>query len=226
MVSDVGFRDSSNASANANAASLDVIGRHFWQSVGWLNPYLMLGIGGDLYAPAIQNPFGDFFHIQTAVGSLYVINSFWAVDYAVAYHLLAPITQPYSYGEFRLGLNYRFGGQARVNANAAPKYEAQAVETIPDAAVDRIIGHFTYEVRLGDSLAKIARLKLGNEQLWPLLAAENAATVKDPQLILPRQRLEIRHHYDDDKKKAAIRKAWLVPTPTPRNLSTTTQASK
>jgi hypothetical protein len=219
MINDAVFNSSTKLSTDS--ITVDAIGRHFWQPYAWLNPYAMLGIGGNFFEPAMTNPFGDVFHMQAALGNLFVLNSYWALDYAVAYHLLAPITAPYAYAEFRIGLSYRFGGQPRVNYNKPPDHIAIQVETLPSENVDRIVGHFDYEVKLGDSLYSIAQAKLGNAQLWPLLADENAATVKDPQWIFPKEHIEIKHHYPEDKKKAAIFRAWLVKDQAPKGLSPT-----
>lgn len=49
----------------------------------------------------------------------------------------------------------------------------------------------TYTIQPGDSLSKIAKLKLGNANLWPKIHEANKDTIKDPNKIFPGQVIKI-----------------------------------
>lgn len=49
----------------------------------------------------------------------------------------------------------------------------------------------TYTIQAGDSLSKIAKLKLGNANAWPKIHEANKDTIKDPNKIYPGQVIRI-----------------------------------
>jgi len=49
----------------------------------------------------------------------------------------------------------------------------------------------TYTIQAGDSLSKIAKLKLGNANAWPKIHEANKDTIKDPNKIFPGQVIKI-----------------------------------
>ena len=49
----------------------------------------------------------------------------------------------------------------------------------------------TYEVQKGDSLSKIAKVKLGNGNLWKKIFDANTDILRDPDKIFPGQKLKI-----------------------------------
>jgi nucleoid-associated protein YgaU len=49
----------------------------------------------------------------------------------------------------------------------------------------------TYTIKPGDSLSKIAKLKLGNANDWPKIHEANKDTIKDPNKIFPGQVIKI-----------------------------------
>jgi len=49
----------------------------------------------------------------------------------------------------------------------------------------------TYTIQSGDSLSKIAKLKLGNANDWPKIHEANKDTIKDPNKIFPGQVIKI-----------------------------------
>ncbi|MFC0678076.1 transglycosylase family protein [Lysobacter korlensis] len=81
----------------------------------------------------------------------------------------------------RLGLSGKSGSIASPSAKKAPKAAPKASAQRPSA---------TYTVRSGDTMSKIAA-KLGVRGGWKKLAAANSATVRNPNLIFPGQKLRI-----------------------------------
>lgn len=61
-----------------------------------------------------------------------------------------------------------------------------ASSTAPDAQT-----YETYEVQKGDSLSKIAKMKLGNGNLWKKIFDANTDILRDPDKIYPGQKLKI-----------------------------------
>ncbi len=86
----------------------------------------------------------------------------------------------------RLGLS-GYGGSIASPKASAPKAAAPKASA-PKASVP--LSGATYTVRSGDTLSKIA-WKLGVRGGWKKLAAANVATVPNPNLIFPGQKLRI-----------------------------------
>jgi hypothetical protein len=197
-----------------NLSVLDVVGRRWFAPWHAFNPYVLLGVGGDLFRDSYKQPFGDVFHVQVALGSQYVFDSHWALDYALDYHVLAPLNTAYHFPGARIGLSYRYGTQPKVNQIAPPPLEVNGVEELSQARIESIMGGLHYTVKPGDTLYGITgkpEARLGNPNLWPLVAAANAKTVKDPQLIMPGQVIQVRHNYTNEEKLEALRKASDIP---------------
>ena len=89
----------------------------------------------------------------------------------------------------RLGLS---GTSGSINSPKASASKPKAAASKPKAAPRSSAGSSgaTYTVRSGDTLSKIAA-KLGVRGGWKRLAAANTATVKNPNLIYPGQKLRI-----------------------------------
>jgi hypothetical protein len=206
-ISQVSLRD--GASNNYNFGSLDLIARRWFQPWKGLNPYLQLGLGGNLFRASFKDPWGDVFHAQLGLGSHYVLDSHWSIDYGISYHAVAPLDTPHQYMAGRLGLSYRYGTQPRVNRIAPPPVAASGVEELDEARVREVVGKVAYTVKPGDSLYVISGKPelLGRSVLWPLVHENNAAEVKDPHFILPGQVLEVRRNYSPDEAEQARRKA-------------------
>ncbi len=204
-------------------AAFDVVGRRWMHPWHGFNPYLLLGLGGNIFKDSYKQPFGDVFHSQFALGSQYVFDSHWAMDYALDFHVMAPLNTPYYFIGARLGLSYRYGTQPKVNQIAPPPVEANGVEELSPERVATVVGGVHYHVRPGDTLSGIAARPhlLGEANLWPLVAEANASTIPDPQLIYPGQVIQVRHNYTRAQKAKARRKAELIHNPRP--LSATAQ---
>jgi nucleoid-associated protein YgaU len=207
---------------------LDLIGRRWFKPWKAFNPYVLLGVGGDLFRDAYKQPFGDVFHAQLALGSQYVFDSSWALDYALDSHVLAPLNTPYVWLGARLGLSYRYGTQPKVNQIAPPPLQVSGVEELSQDRVDQALGRLRnlesaqaaqqaqldaiirYVVKDGDSLYKITGSKdhLSDPNLWPIVYDLNHNEIKDPNLIFPGQEVLIRKVVTADEVKAA-RKALL-----------------
>jgi nucleoid-associated protein YgaU len=84
----------------------------------------------------------------------------------------------------KLGLSGKSGSIAS-QAAAAPKASAPR-----STATSKVASGATYTVRSGDTMGKIAS-KLGVRGGWKRLAAANAATIANPNLIFPGQKLHI-----------------------------------
>ena len=192
------------------ASVLDLIGRRWFKPWHAFNPYVLLGVGGDLFKDAYKQPFGDVFHAQLALGSQYVFDSTWALDYALDAHVLAPLDTPYTWVGARMGLSYRYGTQPKVNQIAPPPLDVTAVEELSEAKVSLVVGMIHYTVKEGDSLYKITGAKehLQDPELWPAVYDLNHNEIKDPNLIYPGQQVLIRRVVTAEEAKAA-RKAWL-----------------
>lgn len=208
--------------------SLDLIGRAWLGNYRFFNPYVKLGVGGNLFRDSLKNPFGDVLHLEFALGSTYVFNTHWALDYGVAYHGVAPLEVPYTYATGTLGLSYRYGTQPKVNAIAPSEVFATGIDSLDEVALDKVMGRvrvknveyrtIQYTVKPGDSLYMIARRnsKLGDAELWPVLYEINRAQIHDADviepgmvLVIPRQiskeqaakAKELAHEKDKDGKK-------------------------
>jgi nucleoid-associated protein YgaU len=64
--------------------------------------------------------------------------------------------------------------------------QSGASSTAPGAEVFE-----TYEVKPGDTLSKIAKLKLGDANAWNKIFQANTNILKDPNKIFPGQKLKI-----------------------------------
>ena len=92
-------------------------------------------------------------------------------------------------------------------AKAAVKTVKKAAETIPQA------GSSKYTVVKGDSLWRIAgRSKIYNNSFkWPLLYKANKSSIEDPDLIYPKQSLQVRKNFTSDEVEDAVNKAKETP---------------
>ncbi len=88
----------------------------------------------------------------------------------------------------------------------------QAVKTVKKAAAPAA-GTSRYNVVRGDSLWKIAGKKsiYSNSFKWPLLFRANKNIIEDPDLIYPRQNLQVRKNFTGEEVKDAVRKAKETP---------------
>jgi hypothetical protein len=193
-------------------SALDLVGRRWFHPWHAFNPYFLLGLGANIFKDSYKQPFGDVFHTQLALGSQYIFDSHWAMDYALNCHVLAPLSTPYYFVGAQLGLSYRYGTQPRRNRIAPPPVEANSVEELSTERVSRVVGSVNYHVKEGDSLYGIAGRPhlLGDPNLWPLVAENNAMTVEAAQLIIPGQVLKVRHNYSQAQRKAALAKASKI----------------
>src|SRR6185369_14114959 len=66
----------------------------------------------------------------------------------------------------------------------------------------------TYLVLKGDCLWKISENILGSGHKWPLLFAENQGQIKNPNIIYPKQELEIPTAVSDEDLKKAYQIAF------------------
>ena len=64
-----------------------------------------------------------------------------------------------------------------------------AAPTLPQPSGQ--LGERSYVVMRGDSLSKIAKREYGDANMWPRIYAANKATINDPNLIHPGQKLTI-----------------------------------
>jgi LysM repeat protein len=195
QVQQVSLRD--GFANNFSYNSLDLIGRAWLGHYKFFNPYLKLGLGGNLFRDSLKNPFGDVLHVEAGFGSTYVFNSHWALDYGVSYHGVAPLDVPYTYATGQLGLSYRYGTQPKVNEIAPSEVFATAIDSLDEIALDKVMGRvrvknveyrtIQYTVRPGDSLYMIARRnsKLGDAELWPVLYEINREQIHDADVIEP-----------------------------------------
>lgn len=206
-LSQVAFRDGS--STNYNFSSIDAVSRRWFKPWKGFNPYLQLGLGGNLFKDAFKNPWGDIFHAQLGLGSHYVLDTHWALDYGLSYHMVAPLDTPHQYIAARFGLSYRYGTQPKVNRIAPPPVAASGVELLDEAKVREVVGKVEYTVKPGDTLYSIAGKPntLGRPILWPLVADENAGTIRDPHLIQPDQVIVVRRNYSPEEAEKARKKA-------------------
>ena len=190
--------------------ALDLIGRRWFSPWHAFNPYVLLGVGGNLFKDAYKQPFGDVFHAQLAVGSAYVFDSHWAMDYSIDWHTWAPLDTPFTWVGAKIGLNYRYGTQPKVNQIAPPPLEVTGVEELSEKQVNLVVGTIHYTVKEGDSLYKITGAKdhLQDPELWPAVYDMNQHEIKDPNLIFPGQEVLIRRVVTAEEAKAA-RKAWM-----------------
>jgi LysM repeat protein len=195
----------SDGAGSGHFGSLDLIGRRWFRPWGSFNPYLQAGVGGNLFRAAYKNPWGDVLHLQLVLGSSYVLDSHWAVDYGVGWHAVAPLETPHSYLAARLGVNYRYGTQPHVNRIAPPPLSANGVETLSDERVRQAVGKFEYTVQEGDSLYSIAAKEkaLKRSVLWPILYDLNDQEIKDPHRIKPGQVILIKRSYTPEEAEAA-----------------------
>lgn len=193
-------------------SAFDVIGRRWFHSWKGFNPYFLLGLGGNIFKDSYKQPFGDVFHTQIALGSQYVFDTHWALDYALNCHVMAPLDTPFYFVGAQLGLSYRYGTQPKHNRIAPPPVEAQGVEELSTERVQSIVGGGNYRVKEGDNLYSIAGQPryLGDPNLWPLVADNNKLTVDAAQLIIPGQVIKVRRTYSEAQRKAAIRKASKI----------------
>jgi len=191
-------------------SSLDVVGRRWFKSWKAFNPYFLVGLGGNLFKDSYKKPFGDVFHTQFALGSQYVFDTHWAMDYALDYHVIAPLDTPHHFPGLRFGLSYRYGTQPKVNRIAPPPVSASGVEELSPERVAQVVGRIRYEVKPGDSLYRISGRDefLVDPNLWPLIYDENRQQIKNPNLIFPKQEVQIRRNYTAEQKRAAKKKAW------------------
>ena len=213
-LSQVAFRD--GAFNNYNFSSIDLVGRRWFKPWHALNPYLQAGIGGNLFKDAFKNPWGDIFHFQLGLGSDYVLDTHWAIEYGLSYHVVAPLDTPHTYMAARLGLSYRYGTQPKVNRIAPPPVSANGVETLDEAKVSEVMGKSEYTVKLGDTLYDITGRKLGKSpNLWPLVYDINRAQIQDPNLIYPGQSLLIKKNFTPEEEDAARLRAEKTPDTRP-----------
>jgi nucleoid-associated protein YgaU len=97
-----------------------------------------------------------------------------------------------------------------------PAEEASAGEAPPPpseepAKVSKKGGR--YSVASGDSLWRIAGRSsaYGNSFKWPLLFKANRDIIEDPDLIYPRQKLEVKKSYTESEMDDAVGKAKETP---------------
>jgi hypothetical protein len=195
------------AGANTGFSAVDLLGRYWFGRWHAFNPYFQFGVGGNLFRDAYKNPWGDVFHAQAAIGSQYVFDTHWAMDYAVDWHVMAPLPTPYHYAGARLGLSYRYGTQPKVNGNAAPPVQVAQVEDLSEVKVKQVVGKVEYSVKYGDSLYRIAGRPnlLHSPNLWPLIEWDNH--ISDPRIIREGQKLIVRRNPDRDRAVKALKKA-------------------
>jgi nucleoid-associated protein YgaU len=212
-LSQVSLRDGSANNYSFN--SLQILGRRWFGRWHGFNPYLQMGLGGNLFKEAFKNPFGDVFEAHWALGSTYVLDTFWAINYGVSWHVIAPLNTPHQYAAARLGLSYRFGTQPHVNRISPPPVQATAMEPLNRDKVKEVVGKVEYTVQLGDNLYSIAGNAglLGRPSLWPLIYESNKGQIKDPNLIQPKQVLVIRRNYSPEEAAEALKAATATPTP-------------
>jgi opacity protein-like surface antigen len=186
-------------------SALDLVGRRWFGKWKGFNPYLLAGLGGNLFKDAHKKPFGDVFHAQLALGSQYVLDTHWAIDYAVEWHVMAPLDTPHHWPGVRFGLSYRYGTQPRVNRIAPPPVLATGMEVLPREKVAEIVGRMEYTVQPGDSLYRIAGKPQTYKRpvLWPLVYSANSGKIVDPHLIQPNQVLIVQKNYSNDEAELA-----------------------
>jgi LysM repeat protein len=224
-LSQINFRKGGGGSSGFS--SLDLIVRRFMGEWHGLNPYGIVGVGADVFRDNLKDPFGDVLNVQLRAGSLYVMSNSWAIDYGMGYHLLAPMNEPYSFADVRLGLNYRFGMQPKVNLNRPLPVVAQQMNVTEMVAPPTPVGTalptpmptpeptvvapvepeaYDYTVKRGDCLYKIAgkTTSIGSSVLWPLIYRENEETVENPHRIYPGQVLQVRRQYDPEERRKAL----------------------
>jgi hypothetical protein len=194
-------------------SSLDLIGRRWFNHWKAFNPYFLVGIGGNLFKEAYKQPFGDVFHAQAALGSQYVFDTHWALDYAVDWHVMAPLDTPHHWAGARFGLSYRYGTQPHVNRIAPPRVQALAVEELSPEKVEEVVGKVEYTVKPGESLYRITGRKehLSDPNLWPLVYDTNKELIRNPNLIQPGQEIIIRRNYSAEQAKSAKKKSVVAP---------------
>lgn len=93
----------------------------------------------------------------------------------------------------------------------APPPAKAAVKTVKKDVVQA--GTSSYKVVKGDSLWRIAgRSKIySNSFKWPLLYKANKSSIEDPDLIYPRQNLQVRKNFTSDEVEDAVSKAKETP---------------
>lgn len=193
-------------------SSFDLMGRRWFKPWKAFNPYVSLGLGGNLFRDSYKKPYGDVFHGQLGLGSQYVFDKNWAMEYGLTYHMMAPLDVPYHFIDARVGLSFRYGTQPKVNRIAPPPVQANGVEELSEEKVQSVVGGGNYRVQPGDNLYNISGQPrfLGDPNLWPLVADNNQLTVDAAQLIIPGQVIKVRRTYTEAQKKAAIRKASKI----------------
>ena len=93
--------------------------------------------------------------------------------------------------------------------------EVTATGDYPRNYVNREGGMDSYSVERGDTLSGISGKKqiYGDWKMWPLIYDANKATIKDPDLIHPQQRLGIPRDYTPNERVDARNRAVNRPQP-------------
>jgi hypothetical protein len=222
-LSQINFRKGGGGSSGFS--SLDLIVRRFMGEWHGLNPYGIVGVGADVFRDNLKDPFGDVLNVQLRAGSLYVMSNSWAIDYGMGYHLVAPMNEPYSFADVRLGLNYRFGNQRKVNLNRPSDVVARQVDVVENpkylAPVPVDPEELSYTVRTGDCLYNIAgnTASIGSPTLWPLIYWENKEIVENPHWIFPGQVLQVRKQYASEERRKALKESASIVKENPQNKS-------
>jgi hypothetical protein len=197
--------------------NLDLFGRAFWMLNSSWEGYTLLSGGMDLSTRLSSTPRENGYHGRLGVGVLYSLTQALAVDTGVSYQAFGPVNKNINYGDFHVGLQWRFG-PLKVIATAVPSPVATptpatvsfASPTPTPAASTGDTWPKTHKVLKGEDLWGIAAMpEMYNDGvLWPLILRANKDKVSDylklePGIVLtvpePKGDAVKRFHKDEAK---------------------------
>lgn len=203
-------------------ASLDLDGLDLFVRVmsykGSVEPYLLFSAGTDISSVSVPATRGTGYHARVGVGLLLAMTQEMAVDVGGSYVANGPLEQNLNYGDFHVGLQWRFGAAAAATAPAptatatqeppptpTPVPSATPIATatpVPVAAPK--IWPKAHTVLKSEDLFGIARLPeiYGDGFLWPLLYDANKSKIRDARVIEPGMVLTVPNPGSEKAKKA------------------------